>query len=129
MKRAILAVSVCLLLVGTIGTAAAGAVGTPTAGKSSNCCCCYNVLGPDGKICGKIMINMASGKFICGCYGLTPGKEWKLVYHVTGLTGSAFITSDIANPSGTVHLMGTLDQSKMDLLKHPGEFSVVLYVP
>lgn len=118
-----------LLLVGTIGTAAAGTVGTPIAGKSCNCCCCYNVVGPDGKICGKIMINMASGKFICSCYGLTPGKEWKLVYHVTGLTGSAFIASCIANPNGTVHLMGTLDQSKMDLLKRPGEFSVVLYVP
>ncbi len=132
MKRVILAVSMCLLLVGTIGTAAAaGAVGTPTAGKSCNCCCycCYKVLGPDGKTCGKIMINMATGKFICNCYGLTPGKDWKLVYHVTGLTGSAFITSSTANPNGAVHLMGTLDQSKMDLLKRPGEFSVVLYVP
>jgi hypothetical protein len=129
MKQAILAVSICLLLVGTIGTAAAGAVAAPLTGKSCNCCCCYDVLGPDGKICGKITIDMASGKFICNCYGLTPGKEWKLVYHVTGLMGSAFITSGIANPSGAVHLMGTLDQSKIDLLKRPGEFSVVLYVP
>jgi hypothetical protein len=127
MKRAILAVSLCLLLVGTVGTAAASTVTVPIAGKSTGCS--YDVLGPNGKVCGKIVIDKCSGKFFCNCYGLTPGKEWKLVYHVTGLTGSAFIKSGVANPLGAVHLVGSLDQSQLGLLIRPGQFSVVLYVP
>ncbi len=125
MKRAILTVSLCLLLIGTIGTAAASTVAVPIAGKSG---CSYDVLGPNGKVCGKIVID-GSGRFISNCYGLTPGKEWKLVYHVTGLTGSAFIKSGVASPSGAVHLMGSLDQSQLNLFHRPGQFSVVLYVP
>ena len=127
MKRAILAVSLCLLLISTIGTAAASTVTVPIAGKSTSCS--YDVLGPNGKVCGKIVIDKSSGTFFSNCYGLTPGKEWKLVYHVTGLLGSAFIKSGVANPMGAVHLMGTLDRSQLDLLNRPGQFSVVLYVP
>jgi hypothetical protein len=127
MKRAILAVSLCLLLVGTIGTAAASTVAVPITGKSTGSS--YDVLGPNGKVCGKIVIDTSSGRFFSNCYGLTPGKEWKLVYHVTGLTGSAFIKSGVASPCGAVHLMGSLDHSQLALLNRPGQFSVVLYVP
>lgn len=127
MKRAILAVSLCLLLVGTIGTAAASTVSVPIAAKSTGSS--YDVLGPNGKVCGKIVIDKCSGRFFSNCYGLIPGKEWKLVYHVTGLTGSAFIKSGVASPCGAVHLMGYLDHSQLDLLNRPGQFSIVLYVP
>jgi len=93
------------------------------------------VIGPDGRICGTLTVNVHTGKFVLRCYnhGLLPGHRYILQYHVRGLFGAGPIATVWAHRLGHtgttfVYVEGRLNHQTLERLSRPGELSLGTYV-
>ncbi len=123
MEKKLIALTVCLLLVGIVSTTAAvEAAPNGQAGKSP--LISFTVTGPDGAHC-KIMINTNTGRFSLNCHGFKPLTKFKLVFNVDGLLGTRLIKEGRADKDGNAYLEGILAQDFLkDVLPHGGQFSL-----
>ncbi len=107
MERILRIAILCILLVATAGTAVAvarEAADTHQAGKSP----VYQFdVTCDGKVAGKLVIDMAEHTFVFNGKGLEPGKTYYLQYTASG---THTLASLVVNKAGNVHLEGTWEK-------------------
>jgi len=90
----------------------------------------WNVIGPDGRICGKIGIDTKTDRYALYGFdhGIQPRTKYYLQYHVNGLAGAKVITSVVASQQGSVSATGKLDDTTLALLNKPGQFMLLPHV-
>ena len=89
MKKTLTALTMCLLLLDTVATAATASASTEGEIAKSNIIQ-FDAGGPNG-VRGKITINTNTCEFVCDCHGLYAVTIYKLVFRVCDLMGAHFI--------------------------------------